>query len=170
VVFPRHSRNALPCSRCTCRVSSPPSLVSSRPPSSSPNVWCGCWLEGFSAVWEARIHPKPPIFAHGRTPSKDHAGVTYIYIPRSHSLPPQPARPVSSAPTGVTFIMASSIASVVTKTVTKVVASSSASPSATLRATPQGGVLEGSNPSQYDPKNPIFLFIIQVRPDRREIP
>jgi hypothetical protein len=67
-------------------------------------------------------------------------------------------------------IMASSIASVVTTTVTKVVASSSASPSATLRATPQGGVLEGSNPSQYDPKNPIFLFIIQVRPDRREIP
>jgi hypothetical protein len=52
------------------------------------------------------------------------------------------------------------IASVVTKTVTA--ASASASPSATLRATPQGGILEGSNPSQYDPKNPIFLFIIQV--------
>ena len=30
------------------------------------------------------------------------------------------------------------------------------------RATPQGGVLEGINPSKYDPKNPIILFIIQV--------
>ncbi|KAM4058636.1 sodium/hydrogen exchanger family protein [Hirsutella rhossiliensis] len=30
------------------------------------------------------------------------------------------------------------------------------------RATPQGGVLEGANPSKYDPSNPIILFIIQV--------
>ena len=30
------------------------------------------------------------------------------------------------------------------------------------RATPQGGVLEGIDPSVYDPKNPIILFIIQV--------
>ena len=30
------------------------------------------------------------------------------------------------------------------------------------RAVPQGGVLEGANPSVYDPKNPIILFIIQV--------
>jgi hypothetical protein len=27
---------------------------------------------------------------------------------------------------------------------------------------PQGGVLEGSNPTVFDPKNPIILFIIQV--------
>jgi hypothetical protein len=27
---------------------------------------------------------------------------------------------------------------------------------------PQGGILEGGNPSHYDPKNPIVIFIIQV--------
>jgi hypothetical protein len=27
---------------------------------------------------------------------------------------------------------------------------------------PQGGILEGGNPSHYDPKNPIVTFIIQV--------
>ena len=30
------------------------------------------------------------------------------------------------------------------------------------RATPQGGILDGANPSVYDPKNPIILFVIQV--------
>ena len=45
-------------------------------------------------------------------------------------------------------------------TVTETVASASAS--STLRATPQGGILEGGNPSVYDPKNPIIIFIIQV--------
>ena len=30
------------------------------------------------------------------------------------------------------------------------------------RAPKQGGVIEGSNPSQYNPKEPIVLFIIQV--------
>ena len=58
--------------------------------------------------------------------------------------------------------MSSSIVvSVVTKTVTAT--SSSASASSTDRATPQGGIFEGSNPSHYDSKNPIILFIIQVR-------
>lgn len=51
-------------------------------------------------------------------------------------------------------------ASVVTRVVTKLV--SSTTPTSTLRAAPQGGVLEGGNPSHYDPKNPIILFIIQV--------
>jgi hypothetical protein len=32
------------------------------------------------------------------------------------------------------------------------------------RAPPQGGILEGGNPSHYDPKNPIVIFIIQVIP------
>lgn len=54
--------------------------------------------------------------------------------------------------------MASLIALTVTKTIT-----ASASATATSRASPQGGVLEGSNPSHYDSKNPIILFIIQVR-------
>ncbi|KAI9931416.1 K(+)/H(+) antiporter [Aspergillus wentii] len=39
---------------------------------------------------------------------------------------------------------------------------SSASASSTHRATPQGGILEGGNPSEYDPKNPIIIFIIQA--------
>ncbi|KKK25271.1 hypothetical protein ARAM_000700 [Aspergillus rambellii] len=30
------------------------------------------------------------------------------------------------------------------------------------RATPQGGILEGGNPSHYDPRNPLILFIIQA--------
>nr|POF02534.1 k(+)/h(+) antiporter 1 [Quercus suber] len=51
-----------------------------------------------------------------------------------------------------------------TETVTKTVASASAT--STLRATPQGGVLEGGDPSHYDPKNPIILFIIQIRQPR----
>ncbi|KAL3460727.1 Sodium/hydrogen exchanger family-domain-containing protein [Aspergillus heterothallicus] len=30
------------------------------------------------------------------------------------------------------------------------------------RAPPQGGIIEGGDPSQYDPKNPIVIFIIQA--------
>ncbi|PGH28963.1 hypothetical protein GX50_08292 [[Emmonsia] crescens] len=37
-----------------------------------------------------------------------------------------------------------------------------ASPTPTARATPQGGIFDHSNPSKYDPKNPITLFIIQA--------
>ena len=57
----------------------------------------------------------------------------------------------------------SSIASVLTMSVAKTAASTAAAATPTDRATPQGGILEGSNPSKYDPSNPIFLFIIQVR-------
>ena len=55
--------------------------------------------------------------------------------------------------------------STVTEVVTSVVTStvSVASASSTLRARPQGGILEGEDPSVYDSKNPIILFIIQVR-------
>jgi hypothetical protein len=54
--------------------------------------------------------------------------------------------------------------STVTQVVTSVVsAASAASASSTLRARPQGGILEGEDPSVYDAKNPIILFIIQVR-------
>jgi hypothetical protein len=34
--------------------------------------------------------------------------------------------------------------------------------SSSLRAPHQGGVLDGVNPSHYDAKNPLILFIIQV--------
>lgn len=45
-----------------------------------------------------------------------------------------------------------------------------ATPNATTTATanstnvvsPQGGILEGGNPTHYDSKNPLVLFIIQV--------
>ncbi|KAF8867311.1 hypothetical protein BDZ45DRAFT_609608 [Acephala macrosclerotiorum] len=56
----------------------------------------------------------------------------------------------------------SSIASIATRTVTKTVSASAAASSSADRATPQGGVLEGGNPSHYDAKNPIILFIIQA--------
>jgi len=49
----------------------------------------------------------------------------------------------------------------VTSVVTKAM-SASASATATNRAAPQGGILEGSNPSVYDPKNPLIIFIIQA--------
>jgi hypothetical protein len=49
----------------------------------------------------------------------------------------------------------------VTQAVTAVTSSISSS-ATTDRAAPQGGVLEGSNPSQYNASNPIILFIIQV--------
>ncbi|UKZ76214.1 hypothetical protein TrVFT333_003911 [Trichoderma virens FT-333] len=38
----------------------------------------------------------------------------------------------------------------------------SAAPTSTNRVAPQGGILEGANPSVYDPKNPLTIFIIQV--------
>ena len=49
----------------------------------------------------------------------------------------------------------------VTEIVTKTI-NATASASSALRAAPQGGILEGGNPSKYDPKNPIILFIIQA--------
>lgn len=52
------------------------------------------------------------------------------------------------------------VTSTIATTVTK--ASSSASPTSTHRAAPQGGILEGGNPTVYNASNPIILFIIQV--------
>ncbi|KAK2801692.1 hypothetical protein FQN50_007605 [Emmonsiellopsis sp. PD_5] len=40
--------------------------------------------------------------------------------------------------------------------------SAAASPTPTVRATPQGGIFDHSNPTQHDSKNPITLFIIQA--------
>lgn len=48
----------------------------------------------------------------------------------------------------------------VTETVTKTMASSTAS--GTFRAAAQGGIIQGSNPSVYDPKDPTIIFIIQA--------
>lgn len=53
---------------------------------------------------------------------------------------------------------ASIVASVV-----KTAAAAAATTTAAHRAPPQGGVIEGANPSVYNPKDPITMFIIQVR-------
>jgi Kef-type K+ transport system membrane component KefB len=50
----------------------------------------------------------------------------------------------------------------VTEIITRTINATAATSSAANRATPQGGVFEGVNPSRYDPKNPIILFIIQA--------
>ncbi|WEW56627.1 hypothetical protein PRK78_002075 [Emydomyces testavorans] len=52
------------------------------------------------------------------------------------------------------------MASVVTRTVTASASGASATPS--NRAAPQGGIFDHANPSHYDPKNPLTLFIIQA--------
>ncbi|KMU90658.1 K(+) /H(+) antiporter 1 [Coccidioides immitis H538.4] len=52
------------------------------------------------------------------------------------------------------------MASVVAQTGT--VGGSAAPAAPTNRATPQGGIFDHLNPSQYDPKNPLTLFIIQA--------
>jgi hypothetical protein len=44
-----------------------------------------------------------------------------------------------------------------------IAAAASAVPTAVVKAPPQGGVLEGVNPVHFDAKNPIILFIVQVR-------
>lgn len=41
-------------------------------------------------------------------------------------------------------------------------ATCAATPSSTNRVTPQGGIFEHGNPTKYDTKNPIVLFIIQA--------
>lgn len=50
----------------------------------------------------------------------------------------------------------------VTEFVTQTVNATAATASADNRATPQGGVFENVDPTEYDPKNPIILFIIQA--------
>lgn len=50
----------------------------------------------------------------------------------------------------------------VTEYITRTVNATSATASSADRAPPQGGLFEGSNPSEFDPKNPVVLFIIQA--------
>ncbi|RCI13013.1 hypothetical protein L249_0466 [Ophiocordyceps polyrhachis-furcata BCC 54312] len=52
--------------------------------------------------------------------------------------------------------------STISSAVSTTLSSAAATSTAENRAPPQGGVLEGANPSHYDPSNPIILFIIQV--------
>lgn len=55
-----------------------------------------------------------------------------------------------------THVSLSTVTATVTATITAL------TPASTVRASPQGGVLEGGNPTHYDPKNPIIVFIIQA--------
>lgn len=55
--------------------------------------------------------------------------------------------------------MASAATVTVLSTVTASTSSATRAPTA---AAPQAGVLEGSNPIHYDPKDPIILFIVQA--------
>lgn len=41
-------------------------------------------------------------------------------------------------------------------------ATTNATATGAVKVAPQGGILEGGNPTEYDPKNPLVLFIIQV--------
>ncbi|KAI1609168.1 Sodium/hydrogen exchanger family-domain-containing protein [Exophiala viscosa] len=45
---------------------------------------------------------------------------------------------------------------------TKTVTVTAATSSATVRASPQGGIFDHVDPTVYDPKNPIILFVIQA--------
>ncbi|CAD0115514.1 unnamed protein product, partial [Aureobasidium uvarum] len=56
--------------------------------------------------------------------------------------------------------MAATVTAFVTDTVTKTMAAATAS--STARAKAQGGILEGENPTHYNPKDPIIIFIIQA--------
>ncbi|KAG9698453.1 hypothetical protein KCU95_g2519, partial [Aureobasidium melanogenum] len=58
-------------------------------------------------------------------------------------------------------MMAATITAIVTDTITKT-AAMSATVSSTARAKAQGGILEGENPTHYNPKDPIIIFIIQA--------
>jgi hypothetical protein len=50
-----------------------------------------------------------------------------------------------------------------TEMVTKTISGTAGTATSSNRVVPQGGVLEGGNPAAFDAKNPIALFIIQVR-------
>ncbi|RDA90753.1 hypothetical protein CP533_2974 [Ophiocordyceps camponoti-saundersi (nom. inval.)] len=52
--------------------------------------------------------------------------------------------------------------STISSAVSATLSSAAATSTAENRAPPQGGVLEGGNPTHYDPSNPIILFIIQT--------
>ena len=41
--------------------------------------------------------------------------------------------------------------------------------SAAVTVPPQGGILEGGNPTEYDSKNPLVLFIIQVSSNKEKM-
>jgi hypothetical protein len=50
-----------------------------------------------------------------------------------------------------------------TQMVTKTISGTGGTPTSSNRVASQGGVLDHQDPSHFDPKNPIALFIIQVR-------
>lgn len=57
----------------------------------------------------------------------------------------------------LSFFLPSSTMATGTATTTATATATSA-----VKVSPQGGILEGGNPTHYDSKNPLVLFIIQV--------
>jgi len=55
-----------------------------------------------------------------------------------------------------------SVTATVVQTVTRTVSASTSATGNGNRVAPQGGVFEGLDPTHYDPKNPITLFVIQA--------
>ncbi len=55
------------------------------------------------------------------------------------------------------------ITTTVTDMVTTTLTTTGTAAASTARAPAQGGILEGMNPTVYNPSSPIILFIIQVR-------
>ncbi|KAH7150208.1 sodium/hydrogen exchanger family protein [Dactylonectria estremocensis] len=58
--------------------------------------------------------------------------------------------------------MAATITDAASKVASVVKSAAAATTTAAHRAPPQGGVIEGANPSVYNPKDPITMFIIQA--------
>lgn len=54
------------------------------------------------------------------------------------------------------------ITQTVLETVTHTASAAASATSSSNRAAPQGGLFEGLNPTHYDTKNPITLFVIQA--------
>lgn len=55
-----------------------------------------------------------------------------------------------------------SVTTTVLQTVTRTVSAAASLTAGADRAPPQGGVFEGVNPTHWDSKNPITLFVIQA--------
>ena len=103
--------------------------------------------------------PLPPPFIPSLPPlrSIDHANncLLIVLLPRSQIDQSRRAPNMSS-------LIASTVHLAATKTLNATAVTAAAGNATANRAVPQGGILEHENPTIYDPKNPIIIFIIQV--------
>lgn len=80
------------------------------------------------------------------------AGLIYLLVQSSLSVPLFGQLEVNMA----------SVTQSLVQTVTRTVTTTSPTATSGDRAPPQGGVFEGVDPTHFDPKNPITLFVIQA--------